>query len=200
MPRPAAPLLGQLHDPALSAAHDSGAEPAAADARLHGDQVRVARISWLPGGVPGDASSTRNGRFGLVGMHIVQKTQTHGEWIWASFEHVANDPDCYPGGDLATIAAQSPIGTRVVVLQSCARRPVGDEHQDVRGRRHRAAMQRQPEILSISQHIFLYQSRSMSAARDPVAAGAGNSQVNCTSVPPMARRCKAPAAPATSPA
>lgn len=33
---------------------------------------------------------------GLLGMHLVQKTATHGEWIWASFEHVANAPDCNP--------------------------------------------------------------------------------------------------------
>lgn len=51
-----------------------------------------------------------NGRFGLVGLHLVQKTQTHGEWIWASFEHVANDPDCYPGGD-TPIAPMSPLHT-----------------------------------------------------------------------------------------
>ncbi|MGH6823886.1 MAG: hypothetical protein ACREC4_10435, partial [Methylocella sp.] len=49
-----------------------------------------------------------NGRFGLAGLHIVQKTQTHGEFIWATFEHVANDPDCYPYGD-TPIAANSPI-------------------------------------------------------------------------------------------
>jgi hypothetical protein len=49
-----------------------------------------------------------DGRFGLAGLHIVQKTQTHGEWIWATFEHVANDPDCYPYGD-TPIAANSPI-------------------------------------------------------------------------------------------
>jgi hypothetical protein len=51
-----------------------------------------------------------NGRLGLVGIHIVQKTQTHGEWIWMSFEHVANDPDCYPYGD-APVAQTSPLGT-----------------------------------------------------------------------------------------
>ena len=33
---------------------------------------------------------------GLLGMHIVQKTPNHQEWIWASFEHVANAPDCKP--------------------------------------------------------------------------------------------------------
>lgn len=50
-----------------------------------------------------------NGTFGLVGIHIVQKTNTHGEWIWASFEHAANTPDCAKGGD-APIAAASPAG------------------------------------------------------------------------------------------
>ncbi len=49
------------------------------------------------------------GRFGLVGLHLVQKTVTHGEWLWASFEHVANTPDCTPDGD-TPIAALSPNG------------------------------------------------------------------------------------------
>lgn len=30
----------------------------------------------------------------LVGMHVVTKTPLHPEWIWASFEHVDNAPDC----------------------------------------------------------------------------------------------------------
>ena len=71
------------------------------------------KSSWRDFGSPANCPATQfycNGRFGLVGMHIVQKTQTHGEWIWASFEHVANDPDCYPGGD-TPIAAISPLGT-----------------------------------------------------------------------------------------
>lgn len=47
---------------------------------------------------------------GLVGLHIAQKTPTHGEWIWASFEHVANVPDCAAGSS-TPIAPQSPLGT-----------------------------------------------------------------------------------------
>jgi hypothetical protein len=39
------------------------------------------------------------GRFGLVGLHYVNKMNSHGEWVWATFEHVANDPDCTKGGD-----------------------------------------------------------------------------------------------------
>lgn len=36
--------------------------------------------------------------WGLVGLHLVQKTNTHGEFVWASFEHTANSPDCNGGG------------------------------------------------------------------------------------------------------
>lgn len=50
------------------------------------------------------------GRLALVGLHLVQKTATHGEWVWASFEHAGNAPDCAPGSD-SPIAPLSPIGT-----------------------------------------------------------------------------------------
>lgn len=30
----------------------------------------------------------------LIGIHIVHKLPDHQEWIWSSFEHVANSPDC----------------------------------------------------------------------------------------------------------
>lgn len=36
--------------------------------------------------------------WGLIAMHLVQKTPLHGEMVWASFEHVANAPDCTVGG------------------------------------------------------------------------------------------------------
>ncbi len=41
---------------------------------------------------------------GLVGMHIVTKTPTHPEFIWATFEHKNNAPDC------ANTGAQPPLG------------------------------------------------------------------------------------------
>jgi len=40
----------------------------------------------------------------------VQKTSTHGEWIWASFEHAGNAPDCAKGSD-SPIAPTSPAGS-----------------------------------------------------------------------------------------
>jgi hypothetical protein len=71
------------------------------------------KSAWRDFGSPGACPVQQfycNGRFGLVGLHIVQKTQSHGEWIWMSFEHVANDPDCYPFGD-TPVAPTSPLGT-----------------------------------------------------------------------------------------
>jgi hypothetical protein len=70
------------------------------------------KTSWRDFKTPEACPSTSfycNGRFGLTGMHIVQKTQSHGEWIWASFEHVANVPDCYPYGD-SPVSPSSPGG------------------------------------------------------------------------------------------
>lgn len=31
---------------------------------------------------------------GLIGLHIVHKLPDHQEWIWSTFEHIANSPDC----------------------------------------------------------------------------------------------------------
>lgn len=71
------------------------------------------KTAWRDFGTPAACPASQyycNGRFGLVGFHYVNKTFSHGEWIWASFEHVANAPDCAPGGD-TPIAPQSPIKT-----------------------------------------------------------------------------------------
>ncbi len=71
------------------------------------------KTAWRDFGAPANCPATQffcQGRFGLVGFHFVNKTFSHGEWIWASFEHVANDPDCAPGAD-TPIAPMSPINT-----------------------------------------------------------------------------------------
>lgn len=31
---------------------------------------------------------------GLIGIHIVHKLDDHQEWIWSTFEHINNSPDC----------------------------------------------------------------------------------------------------------
>jgi len=34
---------------------------------------------------------------GLVGLHIIHKTQNFEQWVWSTFEHVDNAPDCVGG-------------------------------------------------------------------------------------------------------
>ena len=43
-------------------------------------------------------------KYGLVGFHLVQKISDHQEWIWATFEHVGNAPDC------SALDSQNPLG------------------------------------------------------------------------------------------
>jgi hypothetical protein len=38
-----------------------------------------------------------NATVGLVGMHIIHKTRNFPSWIWSTFEHVDNAPQCLPG-------------------------------------------------------------------------------------------------------
>jgi hypothetical protein len=38
-----------------------------------------------------------NATVGLVGMHILHKTRNFPSWIWSTFEHVDNAPQCLPG-------------------------------------------------------------------------------------------------------
>ncbi len=64
------------------------------------------KTSWrsYPAGIPCPAATmhcerdARGHWWGLIGLHLVQKTPTLGEMTWATFEHVANAPDCSPGG------------------------------------------------------------------------------------------------------
>ena len=47
---------------------------------------------------------------GLVGLHIVINTKFHPEFVWATFEHVDNAPDC-------TVAIRQPVATEFNRLQ-----------------------------------------------------------------------------------
>jgi hypothetical protein len=47
---------------------------------------------------------------GLVGLHIVQKTPSRPQWIWATFEHVDNVPPAEPGAP-GTFAFNDGTGT-----------------------------------------------------------------------------------------
>lgn len=39
-----------------------------------------------------DGKSCQKQRVGLVGLHVVHKTATRGNWVWSTFEHVDNAP------------------------------------------------------------------------------------------------------------
>ena len=71
------------------------------------------KTSWrrFPHGCPGERMHCERDSDGiwrgLVGFHLAQKTPTLGEMTWATFEHVANAPDCEPGGTLP-VAADPP--------------------------------------------------------------------------------------------
>ncbi len=36
--------------------------------------------------------------FGLLGMHVIVATKNHPEFVWATYEHKINTPDCLPSG------------------------------------------------------------------------------------------------------
>lgn len=50
---------------------------------------------------------SRGDNWGLVGFHLVQKAVNQPAFVWATFEHVANAPDCGPGG--SNPIAQQPL-------------------------------------------------------------------------------------------
>ena len=53
------------------------------------------KTAWLPMACdPRVYVCSSDRKYGLVGFHLVQKISDHQEWIWATFEHVGNAPDC----------------------------------------------------------------------------------------------------------
>lgn len=47
-----------------------------------------------PSEPPASARKCKKATVALVGFHLVRKTPLHPEWIWATFEHRDNAPDC----------------------------------------------------------------------------------------------------------
>ena len=48
----------------------------------------------VPSEPPASGDSCEQVTVALVGFHLVHKTPLHPEWIWSTFEHVDNSPDC----------------------------------------------------------------------------------------------------------
>ena len=60
---------------------------------LNGDNFHT-----VDGWIPSSDGHCRKTSFGLVGLHIAQKTPSRKRWIWSTFEHIWNaplfDPQC----------------------------------------------------------------------------------------------------------
>ncbi|MEI9993789.1 MAG: hypothetical protein WDM91_04280 [Rhizomicrobium sp.] len=140
------------------------------------------KTAWRDFGSPANCPAAQfycDGRFGLVGMHIVQKTQTHGEWIWASFEHVANDPDCLPQGD-TPIAAQSPLGTSWSFFNpaTAGQGVMTSQICEVSGTSPQCNAN--PKYY-LTQKLFIY--KPVNICRTDYLPPGGASTVNCTTIP-----------------
>jgi hypothetical protein len=57
------------------------------------DPVEAGRYYTIQATIQG-SSGSQQVLLGLVGFHIVKNTPNHPEFLWASFEHVDNAPDC----------------------------------------------------------------------------------------------------------
>jgi hypothetical protein len=81
-------------DRAVAAAQ---ADPAA-ELHLPPGSVEL-KSAWVPrpGCDParfGCGTDSEGDRVALIGLHVVLKTRDHQEWIWTTFEHIANAPSC----------------------------------------------------------------------------------------------------------
>ncbi|MGC2237285.1 MAG: hypothetical protein WA584_14070 [Pyrinomonadaceae bacterium] len=49
---------------------------------------------WINADINGDGKIDPDELLGMVGFHLVKSTPNHPEFIWASFEHIQNAPEC----------------------------------------------------------------------------------------------------------
>ncbi len=71
---------------------------------------------WINADINGDGKIEPNELLGMVGFHLVKSTALHPEFVWATFEHKLNVPECQAAADTSkdwsftseTCAAQLP--------------------------------------------------------------------------------------------
>jgi hypothetical protein len=71
---------------------------------------------WINADINGDGKTEPNELLGVVGFHLVKSTALHPEFVWATFEHKSNVPECQTTPDpnakwsftSATCAAELP--------------------------------------------------------------------------------------------
>jgi hypothetical protein len=91
------------------------------DAQIKGGRFYTIRAKVLTGWTADDAQSPilEDRDVGLVGLHIVHKTEKHPDWIWTTFEHVDNLlAEDGPGTPPATFSCQKPPAAIAAANQS----------------------------------------------------------------------------------
>src|SRR5690606_6514606 len=77
-----------------------------ADRYFHTEVQSVPVVKVVNGKISDDTGERMQAQLALIGMHVVGVVQNHPEFIWATFEHNANAPDC----SAVPTGAASPVG------------------------------------------------------------------------------------------
>jgi cytochrome c len=100
-------VSNKLYDPVVQAGATSIAFPSGAMlakaawrevTREEEGQFHTVDACVCEPGPDGTATSCSTARMGLVGLHITQKTPSAPQWIWSTFEHIANVPGASASG------------------------------------------------------------------------------------------------------
>lgn len=54
---------------------------------------------WINADINGDGRTEPNELLGMVGFHLAKSTKSHPEFVWATFEHKLNVPECQSPAD-----------------------------------------------------------------------------------------------------
>lgn len=54
---------------------------------------------WITADIDGDGRTEPNELLGMVGFHLAKSTKLHPEFVWATFEHKLNVPECQSPAD-----------------------------------------------------------------------------------------------------
>ena len=65
-----------------------------ADSQFYTTRATVPVVEVVDGTITDNTGKTQDALLAMVGMHVVGVVKDHPEFIWATFEHKANAPDC----------------------------------------------------------------------------------------------------------
>jgi len=88
------------------------------------NEAEKAEYIWLQSDTNANGLLDSDEIYGLVGFHLVKSTELHPEFIWATFEHRKNAPDCQKAANKSVIedwsfASESCANTLPTTVVSC---------------------------------------------------------------------------------